>query len=173
MTKKKKRPKGSREYISIRSTSAKEFFAEVTQFGDWAPQALVPSWNMARVPLSRRMQLYHLKGTSCVSCGLEGDMVHEEREWKHATIHFNVYHVAPDGKETMITNDHILAKSLGGTNDFDNLQPMCARCNGKKGALTAEEWEVRRSTAERQRNASGTKRKFKWRVDEVLQPVPA
>ena len=30
--------------------------------------------------------------------------------------------------------DHILSKSKGGTDDEHNLQPLCARCHGKKTA---------------------------------------
>ena len=32
-----------------------------------------------------------------------------------------------------LTVDHIIPKSKGGPDELDNYQPMCARCNHKKG----------------------------------------
>lgn len=37
--------------------------------------------------------------------------------------------------------DHILPLSRGGTNDLDNLQMLCSRCNLSKGTKTMDEWE--------------------------------
>lgn len=37
--------------------------------------------------------------------------------------------------------DHIVPLSRGGTNDLENLQMLCSRCNLSKGAKTMEEWE--------------------------------
>lgn len=30
--------------------------------------------------------------------------------------------------------DHVIPRKLGGTHDLDNLEPICLRCNSKKGA---------------------------------------
>ena len=35
------------------------------------------------------------------------------------------------------TADHVIARSQGGTNDLENLQAACARCNSAKGAKAA------------------------------------
>lgn len=37
------------------------------------------------------------------------------------------------GSTDHIQIDHIVPLSLGGSNDFDNLQPLCRTCNGWKG----------------------------------------
>ena len=68
-----------------------------------------------------------LSGTKCVCCGLEGSHVWIEA---HGTLppHFNLYAVS-NGKEMLMTADHILPKAKGGTTDPENLQLLCEKCN--------------------------------------------
>jgi hypothetical protein len=40
----------------------------------------------------------------------------------------------PPGRVSVVTADHIVPLSRGGTNYIDNIQPLCFRCNSKKGA---------------------------------------
>lgn len=40
--------------------------------------------------------------------------------------------------------DHILPASRGGTEDPQNLAPVCRRCNAEKGDLTPQEWRFER-----------------------------
>jgi len=37
------------------------------------------------------------------------------------------------GTKKLLTIDHVIPISKGGTNDSDNLQPLCQRCNSEKG----------------------------------------
>lgn len=46
------------------------------------------------------------------------------------------------GSPHAITKDHIQPKSRGGTNNFYNLQPLCAYCNGQKGSHTEYELTI-------------------------------
>lgn len=77
---------------------------------------------------SPRLLMYKLKGTDCVTCGRKGSYWRLESSGGGA--HFNLY--CEDGM--MMTKDHIIAKSKGGPDHIDNYQPMCSRCNHKKGS---------------------------------------
>lgn len=69
-------------------------------------------------PYTRRL-LYKQYDGKCAYCG-------QHRNHKHMTI------------------DHIIPLSKGGTDDFDNLQCVCKKCNGFKGDMLPEEfaWHV-------------------------------
>jgi hypothetical protein len=68
----------------------------------------------------------------CVVCDLEGTMMAMEKEECDISYHFNLYGIV-DGKEILITKDHIIPKSKGGKSCLSNYQTMCIRCNEKKG----------------------------------------
>jgi 5-methylcytosine-specific restriction endonuclease McrA len=87
---------------------------------------------------SVRYHVFKHKGMHSVVCGLEGQFFILER---HASgvlqdvYHFNLYNIN-NGALTMMTKDHILPVSHGGTNDLSNLQCMCEHCNQRKGNKT-------------------------------------
>lgn len=47
------------------------------------------------------------------------------------------------GTTESLTIDHILARVLGGTNDFKNLQVLCRSCNWIKAIGESQEYERR------------------------------
>lgn len=52
----------------------------------------------------------------------------------------NLYGRRPNGVVVMMNQDHIIPRSLGGTNDIRNLRPACEVCNGARGnSVNAEE----------------------------------
>ena len=75
-----------------------------------------------------RLSVFYHKGTNCVCCGLQGTILAEGLDRKN-NIHIDLY--AKDFNP--LTVDHIIPRSKGGTDDLDNLQPMCYLCNTKKG----------------------------------------
>ena len=84
---------------------------------------------------SKRYENFKKNGIECVRCGIRGRYFCLERhgiENERNTWHFNLYAVDEDGGEILMTKDHIIPKSKGGSNSIKNFQPMCSLCNGKK-----------------------------------------
>jgi len=79
---------------------------------------------------SNRVQTY-VKGVVCVHCGLEGKFFAVERQHNDTKYHVNIYAIK-DGREVMITSDHIKAKSKDGSNGVENRQALCEPCNKLK-----------------------------------------
>jgi 5-methylcytosine-specific restriction endonuclease McrA len=104
------------------------------------------------VPIkSKRYRCYARKGVRCVRCGIEGTTFAAERSLAQPTTkyHLNLYHIS-EGKEVMLTVDHIHPLSRGGPDKVSNLQPMCIHCNGAKGNRTEDELKAGVSHAEAQ-----------------------
>ncbi|GCD11685.1 HNH endonuclease [Clostridium tagluense] len=81
---------------------------------------------------------YHTfaKGLNCMcgseKCHLVGQYFHKERDLFMPTYHFNLYSVDKNGNEILMTKDHTIPSSKGGTDNLENLQTMSEPCNGKK-----------------------------------------
>ena len=82
---------------------------------------------------SQRYQTFFKKGTKCVCCGIEGKYFAKEKVSRDKSYHLNLYAVDENGKEVLMTKDHILPKSKGGQDHIDNYQTMCVNCNVAKG----------------------------------------
>jgi len=84
---------------------------------------------------SYRYKVFALSGIKCIKCGLTGTFFALERSVSQHTnkFHFNLYGKDKKGKEYMITIDHIVPKAKGGSEALSNKQPMCFKCNNKKG----------------------------------------
>lgn len=79
---------------------------------------------------SVRLQTFK-QGTVCVSCGLQGEYFWLERNG-NPQYHLNLYGRNKHGHEVLMTKDHIIPKSKGGSNGLHNMQTMCIKCNNKK-----------------------------------------
>lgn len=72
-----------------------------------------------------------INGFKCAKCGLEGKYANLECNKKLGN-HLNVYAIDKNGKEILLTKDHIYPKSKGGLDSIKNYQVLCERCNNNK-----------------------------------------
>lgn len=107
---------------------------------------------------SQRLTLFKEKGTVCACCGLEASFFRKDvglsskairnlTEPYKGTFHLNLYGIR-DGEEVLFTKDHILAKSNGGRNNFQNYATMCTQCNRLKGSYKLSLHEFKKLYAE-------------------------
>ena len=82
---------------------------------------------------SYRYQTFFTKGCKCVKCGIEGKFFAKERFPDNKVYHLNLYAIDQDGNEVLMTKDHIIPKSKGGSSNISNYQTMCRICNKNKG----------------------------------------
>lgn len=88
---------------------------------------------------SQRYQLFFTKGFKCARCGIEGEFFAKERYPNSSRYHLNLYAIDKNGKEVLMTKDHIIPASKGGKNILSNYQTLCTVCNSAKGASIPEE----------------------------------
>ena len=80
------------------------------------------------------------KSLSCVKCGIVGAYFIKEKSVKREkNWHLNLYGITEIGQEILITKDHIIPHSKGGSDASSNFQTMCFVCNQKKGAHLEED----------------------------------
>lgn len=56
-------------------------------------------------------------------------------------------HYCPCDDPVMMTVDHVVPMSKGGTHDPVNLVCACTACNGDKADMTVEEWQAKKAAA--------------------------
>jgi 5-methylcytosine-specific restriction endonuclease McrA len=96
-------------------------------------QRTIKEFNGYKVKMnSLRYKTFVRSGIRCVNCGIKGTYFALERNDGDHMYHFNLYAINSSGHEVLMTKDHIIPVSKGGSNSPANLQTMCAKCNNKK-----------------------------------------
>jgi len=70
---------------------------------------------------------------SCVACGITGSKFILECSSDYTIAYFNFY-AEEDGKDVLMTKDHILAKAYGGKDHITNYATCCSICNALKAS---------------------------------------
>jgi 5-methylcytosine-specific restriction endonuclease McrA len=87
---------------------------------------------------SDRYKVFKFKGLKCKTCNLIGSYFAKERtktkkDPEILSWHLNLYGKNQNGEEILFTKDHIIPKSKGGKDEFNNYDTMCTICNCLKG----------------------------------------
>ena len=86
---------------------------------------------------SQRYRTFAKHGISCCMCRIQGKFFALERHAaQHSSkYHFNLYAIDIEGKEVLMTKDHVVPKAQGGKEHVSNYRPMCTHCNAVKGSM--------------------------------------
>lgn len=95
------------------------------------------------VKLNKRRYMVFANNPKCCVCHLEGTHVQIEKQISDKTPHLNLYGFDDKGLSVLMTQDHILPKSHGGSDGYDNLQTMCVICNNLKANSKLDPEQIR------------------------------
>jgi 5-methylcytosine-specific restriction endonuclease McrA len=87
---------------------------------------------------SDRLTLF-AENSTCVCCGIQGEFYAIEYHTKAEMYkpHLNLYAIV-EGRELLLTKDHIIPLFKGGKNEIANYQTMCQECNMIKSSLDVQ-----------------------------------
>lgn len=119
-------------YVRLRTMGLDEGLAYLE---DQGPRKISDNWiEDVNKAAATRLKMFRAGQITCVSCGLTGEHFHIERHKNDKVMPFSVnLYGWKDDREVMLTWDHIIPKSYGGSNSIENAQCMCAECNLMKG----------------------------------------
>ncbi len=89
---------------------------------------------------SLRYQVFQ-RSLRCAICGIQGSffLLQRHRYAPGNRAHLNLFAVDGKGQHVLMTKDHIVPRSKGGSDDLTNLQTCCLPCNSAKGATLLPE----------------------------------
>jgi hypothetical protein len=98
-----------------------------------------------RIKLRDSRMMLFAETQHCACCLVPGDHFWLEHSGCF-TPHFNLYAINHCGHAVMLTLDHIIPRSKGGTREPHNIQLLCANCNRIKQnkMMSIEELRARR-----------------------------
>lgn len=84
--------------------------------------------DLARVATKTNLVFFN-KSCKCVCCGLEGQYFRKQVQFDNLNIYALNLFASYNGHEILFNKDHLIPKSLGGNNLFENFVPCCKQCN--------------------------------------------
>lgn len=93
---------------------------------------------LANYSRNKRLKVFLHKGLACSypGCDRVGDRIvyWYDYGWEHleGTVLSRGLHIDVLAGDVLMTVDHVHPKSQGGTDQLDNLEPMCSPCNQRK-----------------------------------------
>lgn len=121
---------------------------------DLTKEALEPYKN------HKRLRVFYLKGWECKICGITANKIVQHTDINGGN-HIDLYHISEE-RTVLLTVDHILPRSRGGTGHLTNLQPLCCKCNGNKGD------KINSGTTQRLKILPKTKKKICFEDEDRL-----
>lgn len=129
------KPSSKAKLVAVYSTMEVMFWLNTIR----SRKFMTPSGGV--VQTTRTLKLFKNKGLDCAFCGMKGEIF---KEWTIDGSNFlclyGITYTNRGPKHVLMTADHIFPKSLGGTDKYKNLQPMCSICNNKKGNIIQLEY---------------------------------
>lgn len=121
------------EFIRLAQYSWNDVMAEMAQSND---MITVGEHNVRtyRLKYQTFVRDYYEGKFCCSSCGIEPShaVIFSTPQSSEKFINF---FALDNDKEVLLTHDHTIARSLGGTNELDNTTTMCEQCNRRKSVF--------------------------------------
>ena len=96
-------------------------------------------WDGVQVNMDSLRYATFKRSIKCCWCGIEGRffLLQARPEERQGIGHFNLYALEKDNKtQVLMTKDHVVPRSKGGTDQAKNLVTMCCNCNFLKADRT-------------------------------------
>lgn len=126
------------KYITLKQYSLEEISQLIKQ--NAAPKLFTINGITYRVKVGTDRLMVLNRTPYCVQCGLKGNAWLLQQQAQHAdrmVAQLNLWYVDPINPSTncLMTIDHVIPRSKGGSDHISNLQTMCVEDNLKKAAL--------------------------------------
>jgi hypothetical protein len=126
-----------KETVAIQEVLPRVIFTPKELSASSFPEALVNIGGDLINMTSLKLQTFRENGIRCRICGCKGTYFAKEKYPGEPYYHLNLY-ALKEGREVLMTKDHIIPVVKGGRDRLNNFQTLCIECNRKKAHKTPE-----------------------------------